>query len=85
MNTKISLLAILSVATIMLTGAVAPVMANAVDCDGATITTQGVDKLIKYWLGPDGFGPFLVGNNEKIQAVTKNEQSVVGLLSGLQE
>ena len=52
---------------------------------GATITTQGVDKLIKYWLGPDGFGPFLVGNTEKFQAVAKNEQSVVGLLSGLQE
>ena len=52
---------------------------------GATITTQGVDKLIKYWLGPDGFGPFLVGNTKKFQAVAKNERSVVGLLSGLQE
>ena len=52
---------------------------------GATITTQGVDKLIKYWLGPDGFGPFLVGNTEKFQAVAKNERSVFGLLSWLQE
>ena len=52
---------------------------------GTTITTQGVDKLIKYWLGPDGFGPFLVGNTKKFQAVAKNERSVVGLLSGLQE
>ena len=26
---------------------------------GATITTQGVDKLIKYWLGNDGFGTYL--------------------------
>lgn len=26
---------------------------------GATITSNGVDRLIKYWLGEDGFGPFL--------------------------
>ncbi len=39
---------------------------------GATITTQGVDKLIKYWLGPDGFGPFLVGNGSKFGAVARN-------------
>ena len=26
---------------------------------GATITTRGVDQLIKYWLGESGFGPFL--------------------------
>tara|TARA_Y100000385_G_scaffold3742_2_gene4073 strand:+ start:1621 stop:2400 length:780 start_codon:yes stop_codon:yes gene_type:complete len=39
---------------------------------GATITTQGVDKLIKYWLGPDGFGPFLVGNGSKFGAVAQN-------------
>ena len=26
---------------------------------GATITTQGVDKLIKFWLGMDGFGNYL--------------------------
>ena len=39
---------------------------------GATITTQGVDKLIKYWLGPDGFGPFLVGNGSKFGEVAQN-------------
>ena len=39
---------------------------------GATITTQGVDKLIKYWLGPDGFGPFLVGNTEKLKMASRN-------------
>jgi Na+-transporting NADH:ubiquinone oxidoreductase subunit C len=26
---------------------------------GATITTRGVTAMIRYWLGPDGFGPFL--------------------------
>lgn len=26
---------------------------------GATLTSNGVDHLLKYWLGPQGFGPFL--------------------------
>jgi Na+-transporting NADH:ubiquinone oxidoreductase subunit C len=26
---------------------------------GATITSTGVEKLVNYWLGSDGFGPFL--------------------------
>ncbi|MDO4682377.1 MAG: Na(+)-translocating NADH-quinone reductase subunit C [Lautropia sp.] len=26
---------------------------------GATLTSKGVDHLVKYWLGPQGFGPFL--------------------------
>lgn len=26
---------------------------------GATLTARGVDKLIKYWLGDNGYGPFL--------------------------
>lgn len=26
---------------------------------GATLTTRGVDRLIRYWLGPDGYGRFL--------------------------
>lgn len=26
---------------------------------GATITSKGVSSLIRYWLGPDAFGPFL--------------------------
>ena len=26
---------------------------------GATITSKGVSQLVQYWLGPDGFGPFL--------------------------
>lgn len=26
---------------------------------GASITTRGVENLLKYWLGGDGFGPFL--------------------------
>lgn len=26
---------------------------------GATLTTNGVDRLVKYWLGENGYGPFL--------------------------
>lgn len=26
---------------------------------GATITARGVDKMIKFWLGDDGYSPFL--------------------------
>ena len=26
---------------------------------GATVTVSGVNNLVRYWLGPDGFGPFL--------------------------
>jgi len=38
---------------------------------GATITSRGVTNLVDYWLGPDGFGPYLEklksdgGNNGK--------------------
>jgi Na+-transporting NADH:ubiquinone oxidoreductase subunit C len=34
--------------------------ANEVDgMSGATVTSVGVQNLVNYWLGPDGFGPFL--------------------------
>jgi len=26
---------------------------------GATLTTRGVDATVRYWLGPDGYGPYL--------------------------
>ena len=26
---------------------------------GATYTTRGVDQLVKFWLGPDGYGPYI--------------------------
>jgi Na+-transporting NADH:ubiquinone oxidoreductase subunit C len=26
---------------------------------GATLTTRGVDNLVKYWLGNDGFAPLI--------------------------
>ncbi len=32
---------------------------------GATLTTRGVDNLLKFWLGENGFGPFLVRMREK--------------------
>jgi Na+-transporting NADH:ubiquinone oxidoreductase subunit C len=32
---------------------------------GATLTTRGVDNLLKFWLGENGFGPFLARMREK--------------------
>lgn len=29
---------------------------------GATITSDGVSNMMKYWLGPDGFGPYIQQN-----------------------
>ena len=44
-------------------GAVDPARADAqhrIDgISGATLTTRGVDNLVKFWLGENGFGPFL--------------------------
>ena len=44
-------------------GSVSPASPNVkfqVDgISGATITSKGVSQLVRYWLGPDGFGPFL--------------------------
>jgi Na+-transporting NADH:ubiquinone oxidoreductase subunit C len=28
---------------------------------GATITSRGVGNLVRFWLGDDGFGPYLEG------------------------
>jgi Na+-transporting NADH:ubiquinone oxidoreductase subunit C len=37
-----------------------PSFASKVDgLAGATITSRGVSNLLHYWLGPDGFGPYL--------------------------
>ena len=35
---------------------------------GATITTQGVDKLIKFWLGENGFGNYLQSEDRFAEA-----------------
>lgn len=44
-------------------GSVDPNSANAehqIDgLSGATITSRGVSNLVQYWVGPDGFGPYL--------------------------
>jgi Na+-transporting NADH:ubiquinone oxidoreductase subunit C len=41
-------------------GAADPDAANQIDgLSGATITSNGVEGLVDYWLGDDGFGPFL--------------------------
>ncbi len=47
----------------VLRGAVAPLSDSAdhqiAGLSGATITSRGVDNLVKYWLGKRGYGPFL--------------------------
>lgn len=37
---------------------------------GATITSRGVTNMLKFWLGPDGFGPFIQNqkNGSKVSA-----------------
>jgi Na+-transporting NADH:ubiquinone oxidoreductase subunit C len=40
--------------------AVTPAAEHKVDgLSGATLTTKGVDNMVKYWLGDGGFGPFI--------------------------
>lgn len=42
-------------------------MKNEYEVDGlsgATITSKGVDGIVKYWLGPNGFGPFIESQAE---------------------
>ncbi|BCX88319.1 Na+-transporting NADH:ubiquinone oxidoreductase subunit C [Methylomarinovum tepidoasis] len=37
-----------------------PAAAYQVDgLSGATLTTRAVDRLVRYWLGPEGYGPYL--------------------------
>lgn len=33
---------------------------------GATLTSRGVDNLVRYWVGQDGFGPFLANMTEEL-------------------
>ncbi len=35
---------------------------------GATLTTRGVNNLVRFWMGDDGFGPFLDQLGERIDA-----------------
>ena len=37
---------------------------------GSTLTTRGVDNLVKFWLGDNGYGPFL----EKTERESKNDK-----------
>ena len=35
---------------------------------GATITARGVENMLKFWLGPNGFGPYLENvRNDSLQ------------------
>jgi len=51
------------VAIEVIKGAVSPESSNAAQqvdgLSGATITSDGVTELIRYWMGPAGFGPYL--------------------------
>lgn len=44
----------------VLKGQTAPGATSEIDgLSGATLTTRGVDNMIAFWFGPDGYGPFL--------------------------
>ena len=43
-------------------GSAGPPAENPYEVDGlsgATITSRGITEMLKFWLGPDGFGPYL--------------------------
>lgn len=42
---------------------------------GATLTGRGVSKLLRYWTGPNGFGPFLQQMNDKAEDNDRTSQS----------
>jgi Na+-transporting NADH:ubiquinone oxidoreductase subunit C len=42
---------------------------------GATITSNGVEQLIRYWVGPDGFGPFLEKLRQSTEDVGRNKSA----------
>ena len=49
-----------NVAIVMVKGGVAEDDLHGIDAlSGATITSNGVEELVHYWAGPDGFGPYL--------------------------
>lgn len=72
---------------------------NEIDgISGATITSNGVEGLVNYWLGPDGFGPFLqryrsgefkvsgrTGNERNRVSMTNNRQRAVLGLRGVKD
>ncbi len=44
---------------------------------GATLTGRGVQNLVNFWTGPDGFGPFLTQlGNEQIAMNVRDEESL---------
>lgn len=45
-----------------------PVANGAIDAiTGATVTTSAIEDLVRYWLGDDGFGPFLATQRGEAQ------------------
>ncbi len=49
-------------------GQASPPTTGAIDAiTGATITTSAIERLVRYWLGDDGFGPFLAAQRDAAQ------------------
>ncbi len=42
---------------------------------GSTITSNGVTNMLEYWLGPDGFGPFISKKKGTAEAAASTETS----------
>ena len=48
---------------------------------GATITSRGVTNLLRFWLGPDGFGPYLArlrGAGDRVARPARTPAGLVG-------
>lgn len=43
---------------------------------GATITSKGVSNMLKYWLGPEGFGPYIKKQKSDAAATESAERDV---------
>lgn len=45
---------------------------------GATITSQGVSHMLEYWLGPEGFGPYIERNQKQSDSESQAASSDSG-------
>lgn len=49
---------------------------------GATITSNGVSNMMEYWLGPNGFGPYIERQKKSSPSVSKKSASNSGGTNG---
>jgi len=62
-------------------GAAGPASEDPFEVDGlsgATITSRGVTHLVQFWLGPDGFGPYLATVRDPAKAASHLKRPTTG-------